>query len=424
MSSIAFANSPTLHTDGDVAQALPAVPAIGILVPEFPSQTHVFFWREVVALRSAGASIDLISTRKPPDDACRHDFAQEARSQSHYIWPPRVGSTTRLLASPRNLARGLAYVRSLDESSVKQKARVTALLSSAVDLVTFCQDRNVRHIHCHSFADAAHVCAVAHLFGGPTYSLTLHGDLPVYGTDHRRKLEHCTAVGCDGPHLVPQLESLGYPTERVLPNWMGVDTSRFAPSDHDSEEGCLRVITVARLNINKGHRFALRAMKRLVEAGRDIRYTLVGDGKIRDELRQEIRRLDLTDRVVLTGALGEDDVRRELLANDVFCLPSVGLGEAGPISVMEAMACGLPVIASRIGATPQMIRDGETGFLCHQQDVDGLAEAFDQLATDPARSQSMGRAARAYAVDNFDSRRTSLRLFAHIRRWTPETFRA
>ncbi|MEM1013671.1 MAG: hypothetical protein AAGI46_15800, partial [Planctomycetota bacterium] len=150
MSSIAFANSPTLHTDGDVAQALPAVPAIGILVPEFPSQTHVFFWREVVALRSAGASIDLISTRKPPDDACRHDFAEEARSQSHYIWPPRVGSTARLLASPPKLARGLAYVRSLDESSIKQKARVTALLSSAVDLVTFCQDRNVRHIHCHS----------------------------------------------------------------------------------------------------------------------------------------------------------------------------------------------------------------------------------------------------------------------------------
>ncbi|MEL7237731.1 MAG: glycosyltransferase family 4 protein, partial [Planctomycetota bacterium] len=292
------------------------------------------------------------------------------------------------------------------------------------DLVLHCRDRNIRHVHCHSFADAAHVCAMAWRMGGPTYSLTLHGDLPVYGTDHRSKLSGCTAVGCDGPHLVPQLVEIGYPEEKVRPNWMGVDTDRFVPGELPRpDDDVLRAITVARLNRNKGHRFALRALRGLLDDGIHVQYTLVGEGGFRDEIKSEIRRLKMEQHVRLLGTMGEDDVRRELQSADVFCLPSVGLGEAGPISAMEAMACGLPVVASIIGATASMIDDGVTGFLCEQENVDQLRDAFKTLAKDADRRQTMGRAARGHAVDQFDSRRTSLRLFEHIRHFTPQTFK-
>jgi glycosyltransferase involved in cell wall biosynthesis len=401
------------------------VPAIGVLVPEFPSQTHVFFWREIVAWRQAGLSVDLLSTRRPPDDACRHAFADEARQQTHYLWPPRARDTVAgTILSPGKLAKALGYVRSLSEASLRQKAKVTAMIGSAVDLLAYCRDRNVGHVHCHSFADAAHVCRIAQLLGGPTYSLTLHGDLPVYGTDHKKKLAGCSAVGCDGPHLVGQVVSLGYPEERVLPNWMGVDTAQFTARDPDPTTGRLRLITVARLNVNKGHRFALRAMKKLVDAGRDATYTLVGLGEYEGEIRKEVQRLGLGERVRLTGTLGEDEVRRELTEHDAFCLPSVGLGEAGPISVMEAMACGLPVVASRIGATPQMIEHGRTGYLCDQEDVEALSAAFFSLADDAEVRAIIGTDARQFAEEHFDSKRTSLRLFEHIRYWTPQTFTA
>ena len=402
---------------------LPAVPAVAVLVPEFPSQTHVFFWREVTAWRDAGATVELVSTRRPPDDACRHDFAGDARRQTRYLHPPQAGrALRRLLASPGRLRSALGYVRSLRESGYRTRLKTLALLGSAADLVEFCRDRNVRHVHCHSFAVAAHACAMAWRLGGPTYSLTLHGDLPVYGTDHRRKLEGCTAVGCDGPHLVSQLTDIGYPAERVLPNWMGVDTDAFTPAQASAEPGRLRLITVARLNRNKGHRYALAAVRRLVDSGRDVTYTLVGEGPFRDEVRAEVRRLRLCDRVTMPGTMAEGEIRDALREHHAFCLPSVGLGEAGPISVMEAMACGLPVVASRIGATTTMIQDGQTGFLCDQEDVAALAAALDTLAGDPRRRRSMGEAARRHAVEHFDSRRTALRLFEHVRRWTPETF--
>ena len=414
---------------GSAPARLPAVPAVAVLVPEFPSQAHAGLWRQVTAWRDAGATVELVSTRRPPDDACRHDFAGEARRQTHYLHPPQAGrALRRLLASPRRLRSALGYVRGLRESGYRTRLKTLALLGGAADLVEFCRDRNVRHVHCHSFAVAAHACAMARRLGGeggPTYSLSLHGDLPAHGTDHRRKLEACAAVACDGPRSAGQLTDLGYPAERVLPDGAGIDTDAFTPGDAPAEPGRLRLITVARLDRNQGHRPALAAVRRLVEAGRDVTYTLVGEGPSRDEIRAEVRRLELCDRVTMAGTMPEAQTRDALRRHDAFCLPGVGLGEGGEggtAAVMGAMACGLPVVAGRAGATAAMIRDGQSGLLCDPQDVAALAASFEALAADPDRRRAMGEAARRHAVEHFDSRRRALRLFEHVRRWTPETF--
>jgi glycosyltransferase involved in cell wall biosynthesis len=110
-------------------------------------------------------------------------------------------------------------------------------------------------------------------------------------------------------------------------------------------------------------------------------------------------------------------------AADAFVLSSVGLGEAGPISVMEAMSTALPVICSVIGATPVMVRDGESGLLVEQEDIDGLADAMTRLAADPDLRKRIGTQARRHAVDHFDSRRTGLRLLEWIERTSGKRFR-
>jgi glycosyltransferase involved in cell wall biosynthesis len=395
---------------------LPASPAVGVLVPEFPSQTHVFFWREVQAWRAAGATVKIISTRRPPDEACRHEFADEARQTTFYAWPPKPAAALGTLANPVGVARALKYVASLSD-----KKKAAALVPAAEGLRRWAKQNDIAHIHGHSCADAAHLLALCDALGGPTYSLTLHGDFSVYGTDHPQKLKHCTVLGCDGPHLLPQIEAVGYPLERALPNWMGVDTDKHTPPSEprDAAAGRLKIVTVARLNKNKGHVYALEAIRRCVDDGLDVSYELIGGGDYQPQVEADIKRLNLTDRVTLRGTLGEGDVRAALLAADVFCLPSIGLGEAGPISVMEACAVELPVVCSVIGSTPHMVVDGETGFLCKQQDVAALAEAFAILARDVARRHTMGRAARAFAVEHFDSRRTAVRLWEHIARFTP-----
>ena len=99
---------------------------------------------------------------------------------------------------------------------------------------------------------------------------------------------------------------------------------------------------------------------------------------------------------------------------DTLALTSIQQGEAAPVAIMEAMACGLAPICSIIGGTPDMIRDGEDGFLVPQEDVAAIARATRILATDPARRAAMGTAARATAERIFDHRTNARALCREI----------
>lgn len=392
--------------------------SIGILIPEFPSQTHSFFWREIVALRTAGANIELLSTRRPPDNACRHDFAPAAREETHYLYPPRwLRAAGALLRRPSAALRAVRYVRGLERTTLRNRLRHLGLMLCAADLLDFARERGVEHVHAHSCADAAHVAAICHVLGGPSYSLTLHGDLSVYGRDHASKMAAATFVFCDGPHLVDQIvRGAGVPPARVASNWMGVDTARFTDGGRArrSSDGRLRVVTVARLDECKGHRFALEAIRAVLDQGVDIDYTLVGEGSHRAVIEAEIERLGLADRVTLLGTRGERDVLDILQTADAFVLPSVGLGEACGVAAMEAMSCGLPVVCSRIGAMPVVVDDGSAGMLVNQADVAELTTAFIVLATNPALRHQLGARARSRAVAEFDVHATAGRLLRAI----------
>src|SRR5689334_14141066 len=97
---------------------------LGYLVPEWPSQTHAFFWREISALRALGDEITIFSTRRPPDEGCKHAFAGEARESTRYLFPPRALAAGTILASrPLGVARALEYISSLKETPLLARGR-------------------------------------------------------------------------------------------------------------------------------------------------------------------------------------------------------------------------------------------------------------------------------------------------------------
>jgi glycosyltransferase involved in cell wall biosynthesis len=253
--------------------------------------------------------------------------------------------------------------------------------------------------------------------GGLPYSLTLHGDLEVYGRDHGSKMAAASFVSAVTADLQRQVTGrLGLPAERVPVIWMGVDTDLFAPpAARAREPGRLHLVTVARLAECKGHRHALAALRQLVDAGIDARYTIAGDGEDRGTIEAEAARLDLADRVRLTGGLPESDVLALLRGADAFVLPSVGVGEAAPVALMEAMATGLPAVCSIIGGVPEMLEDAVEGYLVPQADAPALAAALARLAASPPLRTRLGAAARARAVEEFGARRGAAALLARIR---------
>jgi len=388
---------------------------VAYLVPEFPAQTHIFFWREISALRKLGVEITLISTRKP-ENVSKHAFADAAMKETHYLFPPNWPNVIKnVLLNPVWFAKAVSYILKLKQATAKEKLRLTALSLIASEFAELTRQYKIQHIHGHSCADAAHLVALTALSSKCTFSLTLHGDLPVYGKDHFDKFERASFIAVVTEALQKQVrENIPLPNLRLPVIRMGVDTETFVPLARTANTDILRLVTVARLAECKGHRFALQALAEARKEGIQFIYTIVGAGEERENLEALTASLGLADAVKFTGTASEDEVRGHLQAADIFLLTSVGIGEAAPVSVMEAMACGLVVISSIIGGTPEMIVDNEDGFLVEQKDVAGLTKLITRLAQDTHLREKIKNQARLKAETCFSADKFAAQLYGEI----------
>jgi glycosyltransferase involved in cell wall biosynthesis len=158
---------------------------------------------------------------------------------------------------------------------------------------------------------------------------------------------------------------------------------------------------------------------RLLDDGVAVTCTLVGAGPNEGAIRDFIERNGMSEAVSLVGSQDTDAVARLLQASDLHLLTSFGAGEAAPAAVCEAMACGLPALCTRIGATPLMVEDGVDGFLVDQNSPDQIHERLSRLVADPALLVRMKRRAleKAPAFDCREIVRTILHRFGI---WRPE----
>jgi glycosyltransferase involved in cell wall biosynthesis len=135
----------------------------------------------------------------------------------------------------------------------------------------------------------------------------------------------------------------------------------------------------------------LLAFRALRDRGVDARLVMVGDGPDRDQVERRAHELGVVRETLFLGY--QEQVARFFGAFDVFVLPSAN--EGTPVTAIEALAAGRPVVATRVGGIPDVVREGEDGFLVAQGDVGALADRLEQLATDPALRERMGESARS-----------------------------
>ena len=228
-----------------------------------------------------------------------------------------------------------------------------------------------------------------------------------------------------GPHMAEALITHGCPRTRVhiLPLPLRVDRIPFHGRSAEPDEP-IRLITVGRLIPKKGTDILLRALALLP---RTIPYHLwiVGDGPQREGLRHLARSLGLEDRVTFLGWLSHAQVIERMLRAHIFVLPSrtdpeTGETEGTPTVLLEAMATGLPVIATRHADIPFIVPEGTAGLLVPEGDVTALAQALDALLNRPDRWPDMGRAGREHVRQQHDVPRVMEQLEAiydRVRGW-------
>jgi glycosyltransferase involved in cell wall biosynthesis len=390
----------------------------GFLIPEFPQQTHISWWRVSEGIRLAGIDVQLLSTRRSAEP-CPHPQLRRAAERTIYLWPPSLEDLFVLLTVAPRLRAAARYLGLLKAYRGRQRLRTLAFAFAALRLLRISRLQQLDHIFVHSCADAAHVAALCRVLGGPPYSLRLGGDLEVYGGDHEAKMAGATLIVPAAQSYEPRLiNEVAVAPKRVMWSWVGTDTDQFHPATNRIEDGPLRIITVARLNPAKGHEFMIRALALLRDRGLAFSYRIVGAGPFEPQIRKLLHELRLGRQVELLGSRSADEIAELLRESDLFVLPTSGIGEGTPAVVCEAMSAGLPVVATRVGGLADMITETVHGCLVPPGDARALADAVAFFAQDRKLALRMGSAARAKAVEQYDYRAVAKRILDKISQLT------
>ena len=211
------------------------------------------------------------------------------------------------------------------------------------------------------------------------------------------------------------IREAGVPGDRVVSIPTGIDLARFRPGDRDAARARVGlpagplVGIVATLRSWKGHRYLLEALAAM-DSG--VNLVVVGDGPQRAALEAQAREAALGPRVRFVG--NQPDVAPWMQAFDVFCLPSYA-NEGVPQALMQAMACGLPVVTTPVGSIDEIVRDGETGVMVSPRDATALRTALEALLADAPRRAALGQRAAREAVERFGEARMVERMLEVFR---------
>jgi colanic acid/amylovoran biosynthesis glycosyltransferase len=241
---------------------------------------------------------------------------------------------------------------------------------------------------------------------------------PRWRTRYAELFARADRVLAEGPCLREALAALGCPREKISLQPIAIPVARYPFRERGRREGePVRILFCARLTEKKGARTLLEALARVRadHPGLPLRLRLAGDGPERAETLAAVERLGLAGAVEVLGAIPHSEFVKELEAADLFAQPSVtasdGDTEGGaPTTLLEAQACGVPILATRHADIPHVVVEGESALLAPERDPEALAAHLERLLARPERWPAMGRAGRAHVEAHHDTRTQADRL--------------
>lgn len=374
---------------------------VGIVVRSFPRLSQTFVLSEILALERLGLPLEVFALTDPREPIIQPEVAA-VRAPIHY-----------LRAVPSAVPRALGYLaRRVTQPRGYAAASRLTLLRQAAHLARLVRDRQVHHLHAHFAHDPTLVTLLASLEAGVPFSFTTHAR-DLYQVPQRALAERAARA----THVVTCCQANATYLAAVAPATdvrvilHGVDVERFRPGG-PAEPGL--IVSAGRLVEKKGFDVLLAACQRL--ATREFRCVIYGDGPLRGELDAQIDRLGLAGRVNLAGACTQRELERALQRAEVFALTPLhgadGDRDGIPNVLLEAMACGLPVVSANAGGVSEAVEHGVTGLLAEPGDAAAVAGHLAALLDDEGRRRRLGAAARQAAVERFDARVWAGRLAA------------
>jgi len=385
---------------------------IAYVMSRFPKHTETFILYEMLAIEAQGVPVEIYPLLKQRD-AVVHQEAQALVNRAHYMPFISLSTISSNIAAIRSNAK--LYFSTLLEVLRGAFGNTNFLIGAisafpkAVHFSAMMVEERVTHIHAHFSNHPAVAALVVHRLTGIPFSFTAHGhDIHKDRTMLREKIS-AAVFAVTVSKYNKSLMAKECPPEDVSKIHVihcGVDTRLFQQPANRNKEGAIAIICVASLLEVKGHTYLVQACRLLRDRGVDFVCHLVGEGNYRARIEREIDEYGLGKHIKLHGACTQSHVRELLTASDIFVLASKptrrGAREGIPVSIMEAMAVGVPVVASEISGIPELVENGMSGFLTPPGDVDALAKSIGVLIEDDPLRRRMGAAAREIVLRDFN----------------------
>jgi colanic acid/amylovoran biosynthesis glycosyltransferase len=397
---------------------------VAYLVSRYPAISHTFVLREVLGLRAAGVEVATTSVRATPPEQLLAEADRQEAERTWCILPPVWPELFRAhlgaaFGRPRAYAATLAQAWRCAPGGARAHLWQLFYFIEAISFFDHVQRLGIRRLHAHLANVAADVAWLAASFGQRAYpgegwqwSFTLHGPTELYAVERHNlpaKVAAADSVICISEFARSQLmahaEPVHWPKLHVV--HCGADLERYRAADVDRATP-FTVLSVGRLVPEKGFPLLIEAFAQVARTRPDIRLVVAGGGPLEPDLRGQVERLGLAERVDFAGYVGQDDMPGYFARCHAFCLPS--FAEGVPIVLMEAMATGRPVLTTRIAGIPELVQDGQTGLLVSPGSAAELTAALARLADDAELRERLGQAGRRWVEAEFDARKNAAQL--------------
>ncbi|WP_223555343.1 glycosyltransferase [Pseudomonas sp. BF-R-01] len=382
---------------------------IAYFINQYPKVSHSFIRREILALERQGFEVQRIALRGWDAQLVDAEDVSE-QAQTHYVLQGGVkalaGPVLQVLrAQPRRFFSTLWLALRMGLRADRPWPYHVIYLFEACRLLSWLQAFGARHVHAHFGTNSTEVVMLARALGGPAYSFTVHGpeefDKPqfIHLGEKVRRAAFVAAISSYGrSQLFRWVEHAHW--EKVKVVHCGLERA-FHEVAAVAVPSVPRLVCVGRLCEQKGQLLLLEAARKLAAQGVVFEIVLAGDGEMRAEIETLIARHGLQAQVRITGWISSDQVRAQILAARALVLPS--FAEGLPVVIMEAMALRRPVLTTCVAGIPELVRQGENGWLFPAGAVDELAVALADCLAQPVEVlQRMGDAAYQRVLERHD----------------------
>lgn len=369
---------------------------VAYLTTCFGTQSHTFIRREVLALRNLGLAICLYGIRKDPFGTAAD--AESLVDETNYLYPlkavPIIKANLKYLArSPLYYLRGALAAVTSKEFGLKRRAKMLFHYFVATTVADKIVAAGVTHVHAHFMNVSTSVAMYAAYHSRIPFSVTVHsaGEYKaphVLGADQKLKMAQFLIM--ISHFNVDYFDAIWPCREKSYVIRCGMNLSDFTyrgarPTYSNS---VIKLLGVGRMVEKKGFLYLIEAAALLKEKQVSFILTLIGDGPLATELKQLAQRLNVTDVVHFAGKKHSGEVRAAMADADVVIVPSVtsasGEKEGLPVVIMEAMATGVPVVASAHSGIPEIVLPNKTGYLTPEKDSQAIADAIQSIIKNPS----------------------------------------